>query len=42
MAEERKKKMVAVIEDDESYRFAVQRLLKSAGLSVQSFSSVAA
>ena len=31
--------MVAVIEDDESYRGAIQRLLKSAGLSVQSFSS---
>ena len=34
--------MVAVIEDDESYRLAVQRLLKSAGLSVQSFSSAEA
>ena len=31
--------MVAVIEDDESYRVAVQRLLKSAGFSVQSFAS---
>ena len=31
--------MVAVIEDDESYRGAVQRLLKSAGFSVQSFAS---
>jgi FixJ family two-component response regulator len=30
-------KMVAVVEDDESYRLAVQRLLKSAGFSVQSF-----
>ena len=39
MAGERKKKMVAVVEDDESYRVAVQRLLKSAGLSVQSFPS---
>jgi len=29
--------MVAVIEDDESYRVAVQRLLKSAGFSAQSF-----
>src|SRR5262249_17221834 len=34
-----KEKMVAVIEDDESYRKAVQRLLKSAGFSVQSFGS---
>jgi FixJ family two-component response regulator len=39
MARERKGKMVAVIEDDESYRVAVQRLLKSAGFSVQSFAS---
>ncbi len=31
--------MVAVIEDDESYRAAVQRLLKSAGLPVRSFAS---
>lgn len=31
--------MVAVIEDDDSYRVAVQRLLKTAGLSVQSFGS---
>ena len=30
--------MVAIIEDDESYRGAVQRLLKSAGISAQSFS----
>jgi FixJ family two-component response regulator len=37
MARERKEKMVAVIEDDESYRVAVQRLLKSAGFSAQSF-----
>ena len=28
--------MVAIVEDDESYRLAVQRLLKSAGFSVQS------
>ena len=34
--------MVAVIDDDESYRVAVQRLLKSAGLSVQSFDSAEA
>jgi FixJ family two-component response regulator len=39
MASERKEKMVAVIEDDESYRVAVQRLLKSAGFSVHSFVS---
>jgi FixJ family two-component response regulator len=39
MARERKKKMVAIIEDDESYRAAVQRLLRSAGFSVQSFAS---
>jgi FixJ family two-component response regulator len=39
MAGERKGKMVAVIEDDESYRVAVQRLLKSEGFSVQSFAS---
>jgi len=32
-------KMVAVIDDDESYRDAVQRLLKSAGLSVRTFGS---
>jgi len=31
--------MVAVVEDDESYRAAVQRLLKSAGLRVRSFAS---
>ena len=34
--------MVAVIEDDESYRVAVQRLLKSAGLSVESFGTAEA
>jgi FixJ family two-component response regulator len=33
------RKMVVVIEDDESYRVAVQRLLKSAGISAQSFGS---
>src|SRR6476659_9408799 len=42
MARERKERLVAVIEDDESYRVAVQRLLKSAGLSVQSFGSAEA
>ena len=31
--------MVAVIEDDESYRVAVRRLLKAEGFSVQSFAS---
>jgi len=31
--------MIAVIEDDESYRLAVQRLLKSAGFPAQSFAS---
>ena len=31
--------MVAVIEDDESYRVAVNRLLRSAGFPVQSFAS---
>jgi len=39
MAREKKKQMVAVVEDDESYRVAVQRLLKSAGFSVQSFAT---
>jgi FixJ family two-component response regulator len=39
MAREKKKKMVAVVEDDQSYRVAVQRLLKSAGFSVQSFAT---
>lgn len=31
--------MVAVVEDDESYRIALQRLLKSEGFSVRSFGS---
>lgn len=31
--------MVAVVEDDESYRLAVQRLLKSAGVPVRLFAS---
>ena len=38
MASERAK-MVAVVEDDESYRGALQRLLKSAGFQVRSFAS---
>jgi FixJ family two-component response regulator len=37
MARESVPKMVAVVEDDESYRLAIQRLLKSAGFSVQTF-----
>ena len=39
MVTERKERLVAVIEDDESYRVAVRRLLKSAGLSVELFGS---
>ena len=39
MASEKKKRMVALVEDDDSYRVAVQRLLKSAGFSVQLFAS---
>jgi len=39
MTSERNAKVVAVIEDDESYRLAVLRLLKSAGFSVRSFAS---
>ena len=39
MARKKENKMVAVIEDDESYRRAIQRLMKSAGFSVQSFGS---
>ena len=39
MASGQKEKIVAVIEDDESYRVAVQRLLQSAGLPAQSFGS---
>lgn len=37
-----REQLVAVIEDDESYRGAVQRLLHTAGLSVQSFDSAEA
>jgi FixJ family two-component response regulator len=39
MEREEKEKMVAVVEDDDSYRVAVRRLLKSAGFSVQSFAN---
>ena len=39
MASERKHKIVAVIDDDESYRVAVKRLLKSAELPAESFES---
>jgi FixJ family two-component response regulator len=42
MVSQRKDKMVAVIDDDESYRVAVQRLLRSADLPVQSFDSAEA
>jgi FixJ family two-component response regulator len=42
MARGRKEKIVAVIDDDERYRGAVQRLLKSEGFSVQSFDSAEA
>ena len=37
MARDRVPKTVAVVEDDESYRFAIERLLRSAGFSVQTF-----
>jgi FixJ family two-component response regulator len=37
MGRQRKGKIVAIVEDDESYRAAVQRLLKSAGISAQCF-----
>jgi FixJ family two-component response regulator len=39
MARNRKGKMVAIVEDDQSYRASVQRLLKSEGLWVESFAS---
>jgi FixJ family two-component response regulator len=39
MPDETKERLVAVIEDDDSYRNAVRRLLTSAGFSVQSFAS---
>jgi FixJ family two-component response regulator len=39
MARGENPKMVAVVDDDESFRGALQRLLKSAGLPVRSFAS---
>ena len=42
MSKEKTEKMIVVIDDEESYRVAVQRLLKSAGLSVQAFDSAEA
>ena len=39
MGPDQNERMVAVIEDDESYRSAVQRLLKAAGFRAQSFAS---
>jgi FixJ family two-component response regulator len=39
MAKERGAKMVAIVDDDEAFRAAVQRLLKSAGFAARSFSS---
>ena len=37
MARDRVPKTVAVVEDDESYRFAIERLLRSEGFSVQTY-----
>src|ERR1700739_4903792 len=42
MAREGNPKMVAVVDDDGSFRGALQRLLKSAGFPVQSFASAEA
>jgi FixJ family two-component response regulator len=42
MARDKTEQMVAVIDDDESYRVAVERLLRSAGFAVQSFGSAEA
>jgi FixJ family two-component response regulator len=39
MARGEKPKMVAVVDDDESFRGALRRLLKSAGFHMRSFSS---
>ena len=37
MAMDRKARIVAVVDDDEAFRAALQRLLKSAGLAVRSY-----
>jgi FixJ family two-component response regulator len=42
MAKSGKAKMVAVVDDDESYRAALQRLLRSADILVRSFASAEA
>jgi FixJ family two-component response regulator len=42
MAIEIEQRVVAIIDDDESYRAAIQRLLKSAGIPVRSFDSAEA
>ena len=39
MAQAQKQKLIAVVDDDTSFRCALQRLLKSAGFSAQSFAS---
>src|SRR6201990_1797307 len=39
MARRGNRKMVAVVDDDESFRSALQRLMKSAGFPVRSFAS---
>jgi FixJ family two-component response regulator len=39
MSKSEKPKMVAVVDDDESFRSALERLLKSEGFVVQSFAS---
>jgi FixJ family two-component response regulator len=39
MADNGKTKIVAVVDDDDAFRAALQRLLKSAGLAVRSYAS---